>query len=191
MAGAELVSCRFIAAGLILPATMRGKNVMGTVADRGRRWTLVVAVLVFLWILFTISSYVFSRLSGEHVSGDAPLEIRMVLPEPVGGVLLKGYDGETVSLAETVLLTARDFSTFRGTAAGDGQYELSLHFSSTGRKKLGVLQALPEETRLAIVVNSRVIGQCGRGQLIENGLTIPLAGLTSSDANEVFARLTQ
>ena len=63
---------------------------MVTVANRGRRWTLVAAVLVFLWILFTISSYVFSRLSGEHVSVAAPLEIRLVLPEPVGGVLRKG-----------------------------------------------------------------------------------------------------
>ncbi len=164
---------------------------MVTVANRGKRWTLVAAVLVFLWILFTISSYVFSRLSGEHVSVEARLEIRVVLPESVGGTLLQGYDGETVSLAETVLLTARDFSTFRGIMEGDGQFELSLHFSSTGREKLRVLQALPEETQLAVVVNSRVIGQCGRGQLNENGLTLRLAGLNSSDANEVFARLTQ
>ena len=146
---------------------------------RGRLWTLVAAVLVFSWILWTIGTFVFQRLNGEPVSPTCSLEVRRLDPES--------------HLPSTeVLLAASDFQSFRGVAGSDGECRLILMFNARGTGRLRGLEGLPVDTELAVLVSGKVIATLPVSAVLsERRLELVLVGVRASDANEVFARLTE
>ena len=146
---------------------------------RGRLWTLAAAVVVFSWILWTIGTFVFQRLNGEPLSPTCSLEVCRLDPESH----LPGSD---------VLLAASDFESFRGVAGRDGECRLMLMFSARGIERLRGLAGLPVDTELAVLVSKRVIATVPLSAVLsERRLELVLAGVRASDANEVFARLTE
>ncbi|MFM7869724.1 MAG: hypothetical protein ACKPHU_36350, partial [Planctomycetaceae bacterium] len=66
---------------------------------KGRLWTLIAAVAVFLWILITISTYILNRLSGEQISPQAPLQIWKVVAETEDGINLQIPNSGKVRIA--------------------------------------------------------------------------------------------
>ena len=146
---------------------------------RGRLWTLAAAVLVFSWILWTIGSFVFQRLNGEPLSPTCSLEVRRLDPRDH----LPGPD---------VLLAASDFQSFRGVAGRDGECRLILMFSVGGIERLRGLANLPVDAELAVLVSGKVIATVSVSTVLsEQRLELVLASVRASDANEVFARLTE
>ncbi len=145
----------------------------------GRLWTLAAAVIVFSWILWTISSFLFQRLSGEPVSPTCSLEFRQINPD--------NHLPESL-----VLLTATDFQSFRGVPGKDGECRLILTFSTRGMGRLQDLKKLPPSTELAVLVAGNVIAALPvTAAVSDQPLEFVLTGVSASDANEIFARLTE
>lgn len=158
---------------------------------KGRLWTLIAAVAVFLWILITISTYILNRLSGEQISPQAPLQICKVVAETEDGVNLQMPNGGKVRIAVAPILNAADFSTFRGWQETDYHSRLRINLQQHARTKMqSILDAHPE-LQLAVLVNQKVVGIAARTDITPEYLYLTLTFCTASDANEVFARLTQ
>ncbi|MFM7055441.1 MAG: hypothetical protein ACKO2P_00820 [Planctomycetota bacterium] len=144
-----------------------------------RLWTLAATVIVFLWIFWTICAFILQRLSGEPVSPTCSLEIRQLNPAS--------------HLPDSqVLLTATDFQSFRGVAGQDGQCQLTLMLNAGGLERVRNMQNLPPNTELAVMVAGKVItsvplSAATSGQSLE----LVLTDVSASDANEIFARLTE
>jgi hypothetical protein len=155
----------------------------------GSAWTLIAAIAVFVAILGTVYFYVFPRLKGERVSVDSRLEIR----EPgSNGDGLEAFvlpDGTRVLTKEKALLTAEDFTVFRG----DGLRQpasLTLYFSESGRSRMK-LSAPADSEELIVMLNGRAIARTRLSEWTDKYAVISLPDLTSADVNEIFARLTQ
>lgn len=157
----------------------------------GSWWTLIVALAVFLTVLGTIYAYIFPRLAGEKVSATAPLEVREVDRQAdEHSTSMKCVDGQTWNVAERVLLTARDFSSFRGFIGNDGVALLKLNLSTAGRVQIQALKNESRDITLGVIIHNRLVSSTSLAEWTEDGVTLSLKGMSSSDSNEVFARLT-
>jgi len=155
------------------------QGVRATTPPRGRLWTLAAAVLVFSWILWTIGTFVFQRLNGEPVSPTCSLEVRLL-------------DPASHRPGAEVLLSAGDFQSFRGFVGSAGESRLMLMLSARGLKRLRELAGPPEDQTLAVLVSGEVISTVPMSAVSgELRLELVLDGMRASDANEVFARLTE
>ncbi len=160
-----------------------------TTVSSGSAWTLIGGLAVFVAILITVYAYVFPRLSGEPVSPTASLEVRASFRDIQDDTVeMTLPDGDKRYVAKEVLLTATDFRTFNTTTGENGTHQLTLHLSTSGRKQLKGLDGLNE---LGIVIHRKLIACVSRIDWADDRVTIALTGLSSSDANELFARLTE
>jgi len=164
----------------------------------GSLWTLVAAMGVFAAILASIYVYVLPRLAGETIPVSAPLEIRTaVLPEAGASldkqsVLMKAPDGRVWAVGREMLIGADGFIRFRGTpASATADPRLVLTLSAKGRSEVQALQAQNAKQVLAVIVNDTLIGTLSISQVGSDAFELSLKGLSDSDANELFARLTQ
>ncbi|MBL8809735.1 MAG: hypothetical protein JNM43_06120 [Planctomycetaceae bacterium] len=146
---------------------------------KGRAWTLIVAVAVFAWILWTIYGYIFPRLSGEKVSPTAALEIRYTSTNDPGD-----DDGQTA-------LVAADFSTFRGWPEAGGRTRMTLNLNETGAERLLDVQKRADTKELLIFVRKQLIGRTRVSQPNNRSITFDLIQDPAIDANEIMARLTE
>lgn len=143
---------------------------------KGRAWTLIVAVAVFSWIIWTIYGYIFPRLSGEKVSPTAALEIRYITP--------------TNQQGQTCLL-ATDFSTFRGYPEANDRTKIRLNLNETGTERLRNIQKQMNGTELLVYVHEQLIGRTPVSQEQAGSITFELIQDPQIDANVIYARLTE
>ena len=140
--------------------------------SRGSAWTLIAAIMVFVAILGTVYLYLFPRLQGEYVAATSTLELHAIS-----------------SSEETGSLKAADFSVFRGDEFQQPA-RLTLYLSESGRERLRAPEVMAAK-ELVVILNGRAIARTRSAEWTETSLIIELPGLSSSDANEIFARLTQ
>ncbi|MFO0976012.1 MAG: hypothetical protein U0996_06410 [Planctomycetaceae bacterium] len=143
---------------------------------KGRAWTLIVAVAVFGWIIWTIYGYIFPRLSGEKVSPTAALEIR--------------YTTQADPQGQPCLLAA-DFSTFRGYPEVNGRSKITLNLNETGTERLRNIQKQADSKELLVYVRQQLIGRTPVSQEQTGSITFELIQDPKIDANEIYARLTE
>jgi hypothetical protein len=158
--------------------------------SRGSAWTLIAAIMVFVAILGTVYLYLFPRLRGEYVAATSPLELHTISSsEETGSLSLTLPDGSKVIADDKTLLKAADFSVFR---ADEFQQpaRLTLYFSESGRERLKAPEVMAAK-ELVVILNGRAIALTRSAEWTETSMAIELPGLSSSDANEIFARLTQ
>lgn len=158
--------------------------------SRGSAWTLIAAIIVFVAILGTVYLYLFPRLRGEYVSATSTLELRAISSsEETGSLSLTLPDGSKVIADDKALLKAADFSVFQGDEVQQPA-RLTLHLSKSGRERLRAPEVMTAK-ELIVILNGRGIARTRPAEWTETSLIIELPGLSSSDANEIFARLTQ
>jgi hypothetical protein len=164
----------------------------------GSLWTLVAAMGVFAAILAAVYSYVLPRLSGETIPASAPLEIRTAVLLEAGtsvdghSVLMKAPDGSAWAVGLETLIGAEGFVRFRGTpASATSVPRLVLTLSEKGRSEVEALRAQNAGQVLAVIVNDALIGTLPVSQVASEAFELSLDGMSDSDANELFARLTQ
>jgi hypothetical protein len=158
--------------------------------SRGSAWTLIAAILVFVAILGTVYLYLFPRLRGEYVSATSTLELHAISSsEETGSLSLTLPDGSKVIADDKALLKAADFSVFRGDEF-QKPARLTLYFSESGRERLKTPEVMAAK-ELVVILNGRAIARTRPAGWTETSMVIELPGLSSSDANEIFARLTQ
>ena len=158
---------------------------------KGKLWTLTAAVAVFLWILITISTYILNRLSGEQISPQAPLQICKVVADAEDGTNLLTPNSGKVRISVAPVFSAVDFSTFRGWQEKDYHSRLKLNLRPQARPKLQSILDSNPGLQLAILVNQKIVGVAAPTEITPESLQLTLTFCTASDANEVFARLTQ
>lgn len=146
---------------------------------KGRAWTLIVAVAVFSWILWTIYGYIFPRLAGEKVSPTAALEVRYTSINDLGN-----DDGHAA-------LVAADFSTFRGWPEAGGRTRMTLNLNEIGAERLRDVQKRADTKELLIFVRKQLIGRTGVSQPNNRSITFDVIQDPAIDANEIMARLTE
>jgi hypothetical protein len=158
--------------------------------SRGSAWTLIAAILVFVAILGTVYLYLFPRMQGEYVAATSTLELRAISSsEETGSLSLTLPDGSKVIADDKALLKAADFSVFRGDEF-QKPARLTLYFSESGRERLRTPEVMAAK-ELVVILNGRAIARTRPAGWTETSIVIELPGLSSSDANEIFARLTQ
>jgi hypothetical protein len=158
--------------------------------SRGSAWTLIVAIMVFVAILGTVYLYLFPRLRGEYVAATSTLELRAIgSSEETGSLSLTLPDGSKVNADDKPLLKAADFSVFRGDEFQQPA-SLTLYFSESGRERLKTPEVMAAKEQV-VILNGRAIARTRSAEWTETSMIIELPGLSSSDANEIFARLTQ
>ena len=156
----------------------------------GSAWTLMAAILVFVAILGTVYLYLFPRLRGEYVAATSTLELRAISSsEETDSLSLTLPDGSKVIADTDPLLKAADFSVFRGDEFQQPA-RLTLHLSNSGRERLRSPEVIAAE-ELVVILNGRAIARTRPAEWTETGMVIELPALSSSDVNEIFARLTQ
>lgn len=158
--------------------------------SRGSAWTLIAAIMVFVAILGTVYLYLFPRLRGEYVSATSTLELRAIgSAERTGSLSLTLPDGSKVIADDKPLLNAVDFSVFRGDEFQQPA-RLTLYLSESGRERLRAPEVMTAK-ELIVILNGRGIARTQPAEWTETSVVIELPGLSSSDVNEIFARLTQ
>ena len=158
--------------------------------SRGSVWTLIAAIVVFVAILGTVYLYLFPRLRGEYVAATSTLELHAISSsEETGSLSLTLPDGSKVIADDKTLLKAADFSVFRGDEFQQPA-RLTLYLSESGRERLRAPEVMAAN-ELVVVLNGRGIARTRPAEWSETSMVIELPGLSSSDVNEVFARLTQ
>jgi hypothetical protein len=163
-----------------------------TPSSPGSAWTLIGGLAVFVAILLTVYAYVFPRLSGEPVSPSASLEVRAAYRDAhEHSVEMTLPDSGKWFVSDEVLLTASDFRTFTTASGENGTPLLTLNCSTAGRKRLQVLRGTRGLNDLGIVLHSQLIACVALKDWSDESVTLALTGFSSSDANEVFARLTE
>jgi len=156
---------------------------------RGTTWTLVAAVLVFVAILGTVYFYLFPRLFGERVSPRALLEIRAasMTPKDAWAKMLLP-DGSRCFVSDAKLMTAEDFSLFRGDGL-QSPPRLTLYFSKSGIQRSMSFQA-QVASGLAVLLPNKTVALTEVSDWQSDRVTFDIPGLSPADANEIFARLT-
>lgn len=158
--------------------------------SRGSVWTLIAAIVVFVAILGTVYLYLFPRLRGEYVAATSTLELHAISSsEETGSLSLTLPVGSKVIADDKALLKAADFSVFRGDEFQQPA-RLTLHLSESGRERLKAPEVMAAK-ELVVILNGRAIARTRPAEWTETSMAIELPGLSSSDANEIFARLTQ
>jgi hypothetical protein len=158
--------------------------------SRGSAWTLLAAILVFVAILGTVYLYLFPRLRGEYVAATSTLELHAISSlEENGSLSLTLPDGSKVIADDKPFLKAADFSVFRGDEFQQPASQ-TLYFSKSGRERLRTPEVMAAK-ELVVILNGRAIARTRPAGWTETSMVIELPGLSSSDANEIFARLTQ
>jgi hypothetical protein len=158
--------------------------------SRGSAWTLIAAIIVFVAILGTVYLYLFPRLRGEYIAATSTLELHAIGSlEETGSLSLTLPDGSKVIADDKALLKAADFSVFRGDEFQQ-PVRLTLHLSESGRERLKAPEVMAAK-ELVVILNGRAIARTRPAEWTETSMAIELPGLSSSDANEIFARLTQ
>ncbi|MFO1001009.1 MAG: hypothetical protein U0936_11755 [Planctomycetaceae bacterium] len=170
----------------VAPTTVR----VDASRSRGSAWTLLAAIMVFVAILGTVYLYLFPRLRGEYVSATSTLELRAISSlEETGSLSLTLPDGSKVIADDKPLLKAADFSVFRGDEFQQPA-SMTLYFSESGRERLKTPEVLAAK-ELVVILSGRAIARIRSAEWTETSMIIELPGLSSSDVNEIFARLTQ
>jgi hypothetical protein len=158
--------------------------------SRGSAWTLIVAIMVFVAILGTVYLYLFPRLRGEYVAATSTLELHAISSlEETSSLSLTLPDGSKVIADNVPLLKAADFSVFRGDEFQQPA-RLTLYLSESGRERLKTPDVMAAK-ELVVILNGRAIARTRPVEWTETSVIIELPGLSSSDVNEIFARLTQ
>jgi hypothetical protein len=164
----------------------------------GSFWTLAAAMGVFAAILAAVYSYVLPRLGGETIPASAPIEIRTAVQSKADAsadehsVLMKAPDGSIWVVGRDALIGAEGFVRFRGTPAlVDAFPRLMLTLSAKGRSEVDGLRSQNDKQFLAMIVNDTLIGALPVSQMASDAFELSLDGMSDSDANELFARLTQ
>jgi hypothetical protein len=109
--------------------------------------------------------------------------------EETGSLSLTLPDGSKVIADNDPLLKAADFSVFRGDEFQQPA-RLTLHLSESGRERLKTPEVMAAK-ELVVILNGRAIARTRPVGWTETSVIIELPGLSSSDVNEIFARLTQ
>ena len=161
-------------------------------STRGSTLTLIGGIAVFIAILSTVYSHVFPRFSGEPLSATASLEVRAAFEGPMEHAApMRLPDGGTWYVSKTALLTAPDFFKFNGVAGHNGEPQLTLQLTFGGQKKLSLLNESGDTKCLALIIHQKLIACVALPEWSRDGVTVSLTGLSYSDANEIFARLTE
>ena len=156
----------------------------------GSAWTLIAAIMVFGAILGTVYLYLFPRLRGEYVAATSTLELRAISSsEETDSLALTLHDGSKIVADDETLLKATDFSVFRGDEFQQPA-RLTLYLSESGRERLKTPDVMAAK-ELVVILNGRAIARTRPVEWTNTSVIIELPGLSSSDVNEIFARLTQ
>ena len=125
----------------------------------------------------------------ELAVGEADLKNgrEVVENKPVIVLILRIMDVLTAS--DETLLKATDFSVFRGDEFQQPA-RLTLLLSESGREHFGAPEVMAAK-ELVVILNGRAIARTRPAEWTESSMVIELTGLSSSDVNEIFARLTQ
>lgn len=160
-------------------------------APRGKLWTLIVAVAVFCWILFTISTYILNRLSGEQVSPNAPVQVFRVLADQENYNQPKVSTPGSIRMEHIPVLQASDLRTFRGWQDADYKSRLRINLKPDSADRLQSIINTHPHLQLAVIVNEKLVGIATARDISSQSLQLTMEFCTAADANEVFARLTQ
>lgn len=158
---------------------------------RGKAWTLIGGIAVFVAILISVYGYVIPRIGQEPVSATATLEFRESSEEPHDAwseVTLP--DRTTRFVSESVTLTARDFQAFRSRRDSDPP-EITLILSAAGRSRMQNLKLQPISSSFVVMLHEKTLTEVEPSQWTETHTTLLLKGMSNADANEVMARLTE
>jgi hypothetical protein len=160
-------------------------------APRGRASTLIVwlALLVLVYSLTYI--YVLPRLGQELVSATTSLQFRASSAEPQSGwPELAVPDGTKRNVNPEADFSAVHFSGFRHVFQARPPQVILLLSEEGARHRWNLQQQNPEQ-HYVIMLNSRPIAEIAPDQWTATQVTVTLTGLSSSQTNEVLARLTE
>ena len=168
-------------------------RIEATRAARGATWTLIGGIAVLIASLSTVYAYVFPRFSGELVSTTATLEVRVAHQKPNGNdAPMNLPDDSNWYVSEKTIMTAGDFSKFSCVQDENGVPQLVLRLSRGGQKQLRLLKKTGNRSDfLAIFIHQKLIACVARDEWSPEGVRAALTGLSPSDTNEIFARLTE
>lgn len=162
-----------------------------TRSPRGAAWTLIAGIAVMVAILATVYTYVFPRLGHELVSATASIEFRESAAESRDGwSKMTLPDGTTRFVSDHATFTARDFQSFKNDYKSDPP-EIILILSTTGQSQLQVLRSPTSFTTFVVMLHGKPLTEVGSEDWSDTEVKLLLLGMSTSDANEVLARLTE
>jgi hypothetical protein len=158
---------------------------------RGTAWTLTTGVAVFIAILATVYTYVIPRLGQELVSTTASLEFRESTAEPRDAwPKTKLPDGTTRFVSGHSTFRARDFKSFKNDYKSDPP-EIILILSAAGRSRLQNFRSHRGFSTFVVMLHGKPLTEVAPAAWSDTDVKLSLRGMSTSDANEVLARLTE
>ncbi len=162
-----------------------------TKSPRGAAWTLIAGIAVMVAILATVYTYVFPRLGHELVSATASIEFRESAAESRDGwSKMKLPDGTTRFVSDHAIFTAPDFQSFKNDYKSDPP-EIILILSAAGQSQLQVLSSPTSFTTFVVMLHGKPLTEVVPEDWSDTEVQLTLRGMSTSDANEVLARLTE
>ena len=152
---------------------------------------LIAGIAVMVAILATVYTYVIPRLGHELVSATATLEFRESSPESrENWSSMTMPDGTTRFVSDHSTFTARDFQSFKNDYKSDPP-EIILILSTGGQSQLQVLRSQTSFTTFVVMLHGKPLTEVAPEDWSDTEVKLTLRGMSTSDANEVLARLTE
>jgi hypothetical protein len=162
-----------------------------TKRPRGAAWTLIAGIAVMVAILATVYTYVIPRLGHELVTASASLEFRESSAESrENWSRMTMPDGTTRFVSDHATFTARDFQSFKNDYKSDPP-EIILILSAAGQSQLQVLRSPTSFTTFVVMLHGKPLTEVAPEDWSDTEVQLSLRGMSTSDANEVLARLTE
>lgn len=148
--------------------------------------------LALLFLVYGLTyQYVLPRLGQELVSSTSSLQLRATSAEPVADwPALSLPDKSERYVNPEPDFVARHFSGFRH-VFGSRPQQVILLLSEEGRQHRWQLQQQNPDQHYVLMLNSRPFAQIAPDHWTATQLTVTFTGLSSSQANEAVARLTE
>ena len=162
-----------------------------TESPRGAAWTLIAGIAVMVAILATVYTYVIPRLGHELVTASASLEFRESSAESRDAwSKMTMPDGSIRFVSDDITLTALDFQSFNNDYKSDPP-EIILILSIAGQSQLQVLRSQTDFPTFVVMLHGKPLTEVAPEDWSYTEAKLTLRGMSTSDANEVLARLTE
>ncbi len=166
-------------------------NVEKHQSARGKTWSLILCTLLFAGVFVGTYRYVFPRFGQEPLSSTCSLRFHQVLPAAEDGCLeLSMPNGVRMHVEAEAVLDATHFSAFRSQHS-ENPARITLILSDSGQEVLGRLRQNPTTSGFVAILNKKPIALVQIEDFKERDVAMQLNGVSSADANEVAARLTE
>ena len=152
---------------------------------------MIAGVAVFVAILATVYAYVIPRLGHELVSATASLEFRESAAESqVAWSKMTLPDQSKRFVSNDITLTAGDFQSFKNDYKSNPP-EIILILSAAGRSQLQAFRSQADVRTFVVMLKGKPLTEVAPAAWSDTEVKLSLRGMSTSDANEVLARLTE